>query len=287
MTSGGQRHGSKRRFFMKCPFCAEEVKEDAIVCKHCRHDLTVVSALMERIEDLTKQLQSVAGMPMTREQSMTHAPAVQGPHIERAAVIAGAIERHIPLLSPLATVLLALGALLLAHFIIVIHYYLSLFWLHVASLVLPFVFGFIYRQTTTEYLSSDLVVGALIAVAAIFAMSALVAEVDKVPVLPMDRHGWLEYIEYGASIALAFFAGAVCRQTAIAMSTPAAKTSRFVYFAAQYVTAKVSGVSPHDPHDPHMDKYLKRVGLAEKIITASIAGASALVSIWSGLGQFL
>jgi hypothetical protein len=71
------------------------------------------------------------------------------------------------------------------------------------------------------------------------------------------------------------------------MSAPAARTSRFVYFAAKYVTAKVSGISPHDPNDPHMDKYLKRVGLAEKIITASIAGTSALVSIWSGLRQFL
>ena len=288
MTSGAVAPWAKRRLLMKCPFCAEEVKADAVVCKHCRHDLTVVRALVERIEDLTKKLQHASALPtVTREQSTGTAPVVQAPHSERAAAVADAIERHIPLLSPLATVLLALGALLLAHFIIVIHYDLSLLWLHIASLVLPFAFGFIYRQNTTEYLSSDLLAGALLAVAAILAMSAVVAEVDKVPVLPTDRQGWIEYIEYGASIALAFFAGAVCRQTAIAMSRPTAKTSRFVYFAAKYTTAKVSGVTPHDPHDPRMDKYLKRVGLAEKIITASIAGASALVSVWSGLGQFL
>jgi hypothetical protein len=274
---------------MKCPFCAGVVEDEAIVCKHCRYDLTVVRTLMKRIEDLTEQLHSVGGVAAaTREQSITHAPAGGGAPTanERVSVIAGAVERHIPALSPLATALLALGSLLIAHFIIVIHYDLSLIWLHIASLVLPFAFGFLYRQNTTEFLSSDLVAGILVAAIAIFAMSAVVAEVDKVPVLPTDRQGWLEYLQYGASIALAFFAGAVCRQTAIAMGTPAAKTSKFIYFAAKYATAKISGVRPHDPHDPHMDKYLKRVGLAEKIITASIAGASVLVSIWSGLGRF-
>jgi hypothetical protein len=180
-----------------------------------------------------------------------------------------------------------LASLLVAHFLIIIHFDLSLFWLHLASLLLPFLFGFLYRQDTSEYLLADLAVGCALAAVAVLAMSAVVAEVDKVPVLPVDAQGWREYAEYGASIALAFFAGAVCRQTAIVMATPTAKTSKVVYFAARYATAKVGGVAPHDPHDPHMDKYLKRLGFAEKVITASIAGGSALASIWSGLGQFL
>ena len=187
----------------------------------------------------------------------------------------------------MTTLLVALGALLLAHFLIIIHYDLSLIWLRIASLILPLLFGFLYRQRTTEYLFSDLTVGFVLAVAAIFAMSAIVAKVDKVPVLPIDMYGWREFVEYGASIALSFFAGAVLRQTVIVMGTPTAKTSRLVYLAARYAAAKLSGVTPHDPHDPHMDKYLKRLGLAERVIFAFIAGGSALASIWSGLGRFL
>jgi hypothetical protein len=61
--------------------------------------------------------------------------------------------------------------------------------LHVASLILPFIFGFLYRQRTTEYLLSDLTVGFVLAAAAIFAMSAIVAKVDKVPLLPIDMYG--------------------------------------------------------------------------------------------------
>src|SRR5262249_10572747 len=106
----------RKTVFMKCPFCSEEVKDDAIVCKHCRYDLTVVRALMERVEDLTKKLQNVSGQSaVTREQPIGTASVVQAPHGDRAAAIADAIGRHVPLVSPLATVLLAFGALLLAH----------------------------------------------------------------------------------------------------------------------------------------------------------------------------
>jgi hypothetical protein len=39
--------------FTKCPFCAEEVKANAVVCKHCRYDLTVVREPLARIDALS------------------------------------------------------------------------------------------------------------------------------------------------------------------------------------------------------------------------------------------
>src|SRR4029077_17734889 len=122
---------------MKCPFCAEEVKDDAVVCKHCRHDLTVVRALIARVGELTKQVAGIQGGPgitaptrPSAQPSGAQSSGAQpsGAH-DRAGVIAGAVERRVPLISPATTLLLALAALLLAHFLIIVHYDLSLIWL--------------------------------------------------------------------------------------------------------------------------------------------------------------
>jgi predicted amidophosphoribosyltransferase len=53
---------------MRCPFCAEDVRDDASVCRHCGNDLKIPESLIgenaelkERVADLRRELAELHG----------------------------------------------------------------------------------------------------------------------------------------------------------------------------------------------------------------------------------
>lgn len=53
---------------MRCPFCAEDVHDDASVCRHCGNDLKIPESLTEenaelkeRVADLQRELTDLHG----------------------------------------------------------------------------------------------------------------------------------------------------------------------------------------------------------------------------------
>ena len=53
---------------MRCPFCAEDVRDDASVCRHCGNDLKIPETLIEenaelkeRVADLQRELTDLRG----------------------------------------------------------------------------------------------------------------------------------------------------------------------------------------------------------------------------------
>jgi hypothetical protein len=55
---------------MKCPYCAEEIKDEAIVCRYCGRDLSLkrISSLEKQVSEITASLEAL--------QSRDHVPIV-------------------------------------------------------------------------------------------------------------------------------------------------------------------------------------------------------------------
>lgn len=245
---------------MRCPYCAEDVKDDAMVCKHCHRELFVVKPLLEKLNAMTAQL---AALGQTVADAQSHAK-----HISR---------HHGPALSPLEAFAFTYIGLIFAHFFLVVaHPDSKLAILQISTTAIPFFFGLLCRESENTNMLAEFLWGVVVAIAANLSMLTVVAYVDKVPILPTDGYQWREAAYFSASVAFGFLTGVIMRHFLIAIYVPSSKPNKIIDWIARFFVEQFTDGKPK--------LSLRSI---RSMVSSVLGFGSAVISIVTGLWAYL
>jgi hypothetical protein len=255
---------------LNCPFCDEEIRDNALVCKHCGRDLSVLRPVLGRLRDLEERLAAAES-------------AIQalGARVETACS-ENAHPRPRDFATPVTGVrldalVLVTALLIIAHWLIIGLFDLDTWVLRVVSILLPVPFALRLKTSMTAAVWTA--VG--ISVLAVFGMLVTTSLIDHVPVLPQGRRDWLETLQYIASIGLSYLAGSLFRWWFAMRKVSKQREASFVYEIAALLARSSA---PRDESRAHAKVRVEAIANWLNIVAVAVTAAC---SIATGIGKFL
>jgi len=255
---------------VNCPFCDEEIKDRALVCKHCGHDLLILRPVLDRFQTLEARLETVEAALQTISGHVDTVrlkePSTEGTSIDITA-----------LWKTLARIFSLVALLLIAHWVIIGVLDLNTWILRVVSILIPLPFGLIGPKS----LRTTLGVALISALLAVWGMLVVTSAIDHVPVLPQGSRDWIETLEYVASIALAYGTGHLVgtwRRSRLSRD----KSEQTLVYEMAMLLARTS--APRNESRVHTKQRVESIANWLNILALIITAAC---SIATGVGRFV
>ncbi len=267
---------------MRCPYCAEDILDDAIVCPYCRHDLAPSKHLIDENKKLREEVETlqveINGLRAQNARALTDAHAIA----RRKQAPLQAIIREL-----LNYALVPIVLLVFAHFLIIIVWDKSTIYLRIASIVIPMVFGFALIRREQRTITLAIVIGAAVSLLAIFGMSLAIAMRDQVSILPSNAQEWNEDVQYFISMTLAFIAGGLLGRLTHSPQQLAVGPNRTAKWVAKFTPMLSSKRNLARGKKAKMIQMIERALGMQQMVTGIVAAATTVASIYTGLMSVL
>jgi len=254
---------------MLCPFCSEEIRDAATVCRFCNRDLVASRPLLDENLNLKNELAKLRE-ELTRFRDMYPVASNLGTPIPDATTKLGK--------NLLVWTITTIAALISGHFIMQIIFDSSSVVTYTFCAGVAIICGVMLASRTELRMSAILWIGLLVGITTVIAVSAIVSKYYHQPLLPPDARVGQDSIEFAISIWLgivggAMIAGAFTRRGGWG-SVWAQRASKIIYELAFN-----SGAKDQEARIKILEKMLTAIGTVAALMTSIVA---AIKAGWAG-----